>query len=90
MPVKPIYMNWNELTKHYLVTDPIKDLSVRIIHPTKSMLGKRLHSTNSDRDIPSKRKKKAVKSGLPSSQDTSESMPTQLHVQSSSSSSFTS
>jgi hypothetical protein len=82
-------MNWKELTRNFLVTEPIRDLSVRIIHPSKAILGKRLHTSDSGRDIPSKRKKKAAKSGLPSSQDTSESMPTQLHVQSSSSSSFT-
>jgi hypothetical protein len=53
-PVKPIWMNWKELTKNYYETRGILDLSARIINPTKKMLGKRLHSSDSDGDIPSK------------------------------------
>jgi hypothetical protein len=47
-------MNWKELTKNYYETRGILDLSARIINPTKKMLGKRLHSSDSDGDIPSK------------------------------------
>ena len=66
-PVKPIYMNWDELTQHYLETDPIKNLSVRIIHPTKSILRKRLHPFDSDGDISPTRKNKSAIRGKSSS-----------------------
>ena len=73
-PVNPIYMNRKELTRNYLNTKPIRDLSVRILHPTRSILAKRLHSSAQSDDNPSTEEATSNKSSCISSRNANENL----------------
>ena len=49
-PIKPIWVNWKDVIKHYPDIHKIRDTKIENSHPTKKNIGKRSHSSTAQTD----------------------------------------